>query len=334
MNGSVPETPALTGTLCLKTILVAVDLSPHSEATARYAVSFAKPFAASIVLVHVHAPVRGDGFVTEGGNETLERQQQQAQEALDRLAGTLREGHPACQAAFLTGDPAEEIVRLAQQRDADLIITASHHPGVLARLLYLDQAPRIMHAAPCPVLVHHEAYQGMLTEPDSSLAAQTTGSEGKAIRKRILLPVDLAGEPGPAVAFAAKLAHLWDAELYALHVYCAPPSAADPHHVYAVQGIDWQRRQLEGKLLDWVTLLETQHARTFALFEDGESPAREIQRVAANLRADLIVVSTHDRGWLAKYLFYSDADEIARRAAAPVLVFRAKQEAERSGRST
>lgn len=67
------------------------------------------------------------------------------------------------------------------------------------------------------------------------------------------------------------------------------------------------------------------------LFEDGESPVREIQRVAGNLRADLIVVSTHDRAWLAKYLFYSDADELARWAAAPVLVFRAKQDAERSG---
>lgn len=58
MNVPVPETPALTGTLCLKTILVAVDLSSHSEATARYAVSFAKPFEASIVLVHVHPPKR------------------------------------------------------------------------------------------------------------------------------------------------------------------------------------------------------------------------------------------------------------------------------------
>lgn len=123
----------------------------------------------------------------------------------------------------------------------------------------------------------------------------------------------------------------WEADLYVLHVYSAPAYAANPHYVYAVQGIDWQRRQLEDKLLDWVSQLQKQHARTFALFEDGESPAREIQRAASNLHADLIVVSTHDRAWLAKYLFYSDADEIARRAAAPVLVFRAKQDAERPG---
>ena len=32
MNGPVPETTTLTGTLCLKTMLVAVDLSLDSEA--------------------------------------------------------------------------------------------------------------------------------------------------------------------------------------------------------------------------------------------------------------------------------------------------------------
>jgi nucleotide-binding universal stress UspA family protein len=67
MNAPVPETTALTGTICLKTILVALDLSPHSEATARYAASFAKPFGASVVLVHVHAPIEVNEFVSEGG---------------------------------------------------------------------------------------------------------------------------------------------------------------------------------------------------------------------------------------------------------------------------
>jgi nucleotide-binding universal stress UspA family protein len=332
MNAPHTGTTALTGTISLKTILVAVDLSPHSETTARYAVDIAKFFGASIVLVHVHVPIEVNEFVTEGSFEAMSRQRRHAQELLTGLADTVRESHPACQEAFLIGDPAEEIARLAHERDADLIITSSHHPGLLARLLYLDQAPRIMHAAPCPVLVYHEGYRGMLSSPSSSPAAQVAGSEGETIRKKILLPVDLAAEPGPTVAFGVKLARQWDADLYVLHVYSAPPYATSPHYVYAVQGIDWQRRQLEGKLLDWVSQLQKQHPRTFALFEDSESPAREIQRVAGNLHADLIVVSTHDRAWLSKYLFYSDADEIARRATSPVLVFRVKQEPERSGR--
>lgn len=328
MNAPGPETTTLTGTISLKNILVAVDLSPHSEATARYAATIARRFGASILLVHVHAPIEISEFVGEDGYEAMERHRLHAREALSNLAGTIRDSYPACHETFLIGDPAEQITSLAHERSADLIITASHHPGFLARLLYLDQAPRIMHAAPCPVLVYHQTNDAMVTAPSSGSAVQAAASEGETTRKTILLPVDLAGEPGPMVGFAAQLAHRWEADLYVLHVYSAPSYATNPRQIYALQGIDWQRRQLEDKLLSWVSELQKQHARTFALFEDGESPAREIQRVAGSLHADLIVVSTHDRAWLARYLFYSDADEIARSAAAPVLVFRAKQDAE------
>jgi nucleotide-binding universal stress UspA family protein len=61
-----------------------------------------------------------------------------------------------CDSVILVGSPAEQITALARDMDADLIVTASHHPTFLARLFSLDQAPRIVHRAPCPVLVYHE----------------------------------------------------------------------------------------------------------------------------------------------------------------------------------
>jgi nucleotide-binding universal stress UspA family protein len=203
-----------------------------------------------------------------------------------------------------------------------VIITASHHPSFLARLLNLDQAPKIMHRAPCPVLVYHGDQPTRLVSPNPSPEMQAAGLEPDAMHKKILAPVDLAAEPGPTLDFAVKLAREWNADLYLLHIYSAPPFIGNSHYIYAVQGIDWHRRQLEDKLLDWVDRLQKDYPRTFPLFEDGEHPAEGIQAVAAALPADLIVVSTHDRNWLARWFFYSDADEIARTAAAPVLVFR------------
>jgi nucleotide-binding universal stress UspA family protein len=61
-----------------------------------------------------------------------------------------------CESAFLEGEPAERITALAREMGADLIVTASHHPTFLARLLNLDKARQIMHRTPCPVLVYHE----------------------------------------------------------------------------------------------------------------------------------------------------------------------------------
>lgn len=254
----------------------------------------------------------------------MERQRRDAQAALSRLVGTLRESYPACEPTFLLGDPSEEIVGLARDLKADVIITASHHPSFLARLLNLDQAPKIMHHAPCPVLVYHGNRQARLVSPNLGPEMQVPGLEPDALRQKIVAPVDLSAEPGPSLDLAVKLAREWNADLYLLHIYSPPAYAANSRYIYAVQGIDWRRRELEAKLLDWVDDLQKNHPRTFPLFEDGDHPAEGIQAVAAALPADLIVVSTHDRIWLARWFFYSDADEIARTAAAPVLVVRGR----------
>ena len=140
--------------LDIRRILVAVDLSLHSERTATYAANFAKSFGASVTLAHVFAtePVR-----TLNANETpAEAERHDTERKLGELVGKIRRIYPKCEMRFRNGDPAEAIVGLAQDMAADLIITASHHPGFLTRLFGWDQAPRILHRAHCPVLVYHE----------------------------------------------------------------------------------------------------------------------------------------------------------------------------------
>jgi nucleotide-binding universal stress UspA family protein len=54
---------------------------------------------------------------------------------------------------MLTGTPANEIARLAQQEQAELIVMGSHGRGGLARLLVGSVAEIVMRKAPCPVLI-------------------------------------------------------------------------------------------------------------------------------------------------------------------------------------
>ena len=139
----------------IKQIVVAVYLSPRSEATARYAVEIARAFGASIVLVHVHAAIEVNEFMTEEDYRALDRQRQAAQVALTKLTQTLQAEYPACEERFLIGEPAEQVASLAHELNADLIIAGSHRPGLLVRLFNLEQAPQIVHRAPCSVLVYH-----------------------------------------------------------------------------------------------------------------------------------------------------------------------------------
>jgi nucleotide-binding universal stress UspA family protein len=150
------ETDKTSQNVNLRKIVVAVDLSKHSEKTAAYAAEFAKSFGASITLVHVFAPERITEFTTQEVHEGNEEEKKAMERELVRLADTIRETYPDCGFEFRVGDPAEQVTLIARDLDADLIITASHHPGFLSRLFGLDQAPRILHRARCPVLVYHE----------------------------------------------------------------------------------------------------------------------------------------------------------------------------------
>jgi nucleotide-binding universal stress UspA family protein len=159
-ENQLTERVAPPATFSVKKILVALDLSPYSEATARYALEIAKTLGASLVLVHVFEPIQMNEFTTEEGFRVLDHDRQVMEQALTDLTKTLQETYPACTEKFIVGEPAEEVALAARALDADLIITASHHPSFLGQLFGLDQAPKILRHAPCPVLIYHEKKEG------------------------------------------------------------------------------------------------------------------------------------------------------------------------------
>lgn len=139
-----------------KTILVAVDLSPHSEQTAEYAVSIAKQFGASLKLIHVYAPPDSVEFGKEDIYRLLEKDRKDAERRLTNLTDQIRAIYPKCESLFVTGDPAEQVARAASVARAGLIVVGRHHQTLVGRFFKLDQAPKIIHRATCPVLVRDD----------------------------------------------------------------------------------------------------------------------------------------------------------------------------------
>jgi nucleotide-binding universal stress UspA family protein len=142
----------------IRKIVVAVDLKDHSEATTQYAAELAKCFNADLYVVHVFSPASFYAVASEKTYGLIDEECVRLRERLDQLTDGVREAVPKSEAILLMGDPVAEITAMALDVGADLIITASHHPGFLARLFNLDKAPNIMHHAPCPVLVYHEQH--------------------------------------------------------------------------------------------------------------------------------------------------------------------------------
>jgi universal stress protein F len=156
MNQILEETEKISENFDIRRIVVAVDLSKHSKKTAAYAAAFAKSFGASITLVHAFPPEHIGEFTTEEVHESYKQELAATERDLGKLADAIRETFPDCDFEFRVGDPAEQVNLIAKDLNADLIVTASHHPDFLSRLFGTDQAPRILHRAQCPVLVYHE----------------------------------------------------------------------------------------------------------------------------------------------------------------------------------
>jgi universal stress protein A len=142
--------------LSIGKVLVAVNLSDHSEATTTYAAEIAKFFDASLTIGYVYLPVPFCEYASETTFTVLEDQRRDLQRMLKILTQKAQKIGVICQSVFLVGEPAEQISILAREMGADLLITASHHPAFLRRIFSLDKAPRVKHRAPCPVLIYHE----------------------------------------------------------------------------------------------------------------------------------------------------------------------------------
>jgi nucleotide-binding universal stress UspA family protein len=79
--------------------------------------------------------------------------QDEAQTAVDLVAATFDGWGPTIHKQVRSGSPAQEIVRAAEDLDADLISMAAGSRGLTPTILLGSTASRVQHSAPCPVLI-------------------------------------------------------------------------------------------------------------------------------------------------------------------------------------
>ena len=77
----------------------------------------------------------------------------QAEKKMAALLERLKPKYPDCEGVLLRGDAAENIVKLAAEREADLIIIGSHGAKGIEKVLLGSVAERVLQQAGCPTLV-------------------------------------------------------------------------------------------------------------------------------------------------------------------------------------
>lgn len=136
-------------------VLVAVDLSEESGAIVNRALKIA-PDSAEVHLAFVQEPMEAVymgvvpyGPVFVGMDQVEDRLQKELKGKLEQWADA--HGIPLDRTHFLSGNPAREIHRFAEENGIDLIVIGTHgQKGV--QLLLGSTANSVLHGASCDVL--------------------------------------------------------------------------------------------------------------------------------------------------------------------------------------
>jgi universal stress protein A len=139
-----------------KKILFPTDFSTASDAGLPQAVSLAKDTGATLVILHVQEPP-----LAYGGGELYYGIPEPNTEALEKMLSEVKPDDPSVKFThrMVVGDPATEIVRVAQEEQADLIVMGTHGRTGLTRLLMGSVAEAVIRRAPCPVLTYREPHK-------------------------------------------------------------------------------------------------------------------------------------------------------------------------------
>jgi universal stress protein A len=143
--------------MSIKRILVPVDFSKASLHALDYARSFAEPFHAALLIVHVVEPIYYatpvDMYAASPNVAMLvEEQRRMATAHLDRLSADLTKKGQPHRTVLKSGAPAQSIIDTARSAKADLIIMATHGRTGLAHMFLGSVAERVVRTAACPVL--------------------------------------------------------------------------------------------------------------------------------------------------------------------------------------
>ncbi|HZQ99535.1 MAG TPA: universal stress protein [Chloroflexota bacterium] len=223
-------------------------------------------------------------------------------------AGMEARGVRASTAIRHDGAVAEEIAAAARELDADAIAMATHGRHGLARAWLGSVAEGVLASSPVPIL---------LTRP---------GTRHVGRFRTLLVPLDATLGGALALAAATHLARTIGAGIVLLQVVPLP-ERGDPSLrplEMLLDGLDWEaaagaaaRRYVDQLAVRLV------HAGLAAQGRVAVGPvAPTIERVAGEVDADLIVMSTHALTGPIRAIVGSVADEVVRTAQRPVLLVR------------
>lgn len=294
-------------------ILTPVDFSSASDVALAHARAVARP-GSEIVLMHVIPAPEFDSSIVPPPSDRWETQRLAFQAAEGSLRDLKSRIDWPAGGEILThvsqGDAAEEIVLQAIALDASMIVMATHGRGAAGRLAFGSVADTVARHAPVPVLLVRPP---MTDEP---LEVTAPG--------RILVPIDGSEVSMEAVPAAVALAKECTAPVCLMTVRELNRAALMPSPMNPVLIFDD-----DGSADDLAEMLEAVAAvvRQEGLPASTQVLTGPVAPVISDQvqSGDIVVMTSHGRSGVRRWLLGSVAEYLVRHAAAPIMLVPPKE---------
>lgn len=294
----------------LDRLLVPTDFSERADAALGLGLQLARRLGAEVVLLHVLTPVETEEwspllFTPGGGAPRDELGAIVAQLMDEALARHDAEGVAVVRRTMRGNLAAPAIAAAAAETGARLVIMGTHGRRGLRRAVLGSVADEVVRTAPCPVLLAREG----------ALPPQA------CVIERVLVPVDLSPFSWSVLPWAETLASACGARIDLLHVLDVFPTAGlyGLYYAAAADVTPHVAALAEAEMKTHVAALTAAGFDAAAHVEIGP-PADGIVHYARAHDVDVVVVASHGRTGLSRFVLGSVAEKVAHAAPCPVLV--------------
>ena len=290
--------------MTIKRILVGTDFSPEAVVATEHAVKLARYLDAELELVHYGTVPDETRDVPPGSssapviNQLALAKLAEDKARLDELRTEIEARGVAVTARLIDAYPDIGLCDSAEELDVGLVVTGTHGRTGLSRFLLGSVAERVMRNCKRPIMV-----------------ARNSDHDTEGGFKRILVPTDFSQLAERALEFALGLAaSAGVVELF--HCWQVPPMTMGYELEPLVESLG-SEVQAQGD-----ALLET-HARDdvhLGFFALRDAPAQGIQVRLEQEDFDCVVMGSHGRRGLSRFLLGSVAEVTVRHAPCSVIV--------------
>ncbi|MCB9556400.1 MAG: universal stress protein [Deltaproteobacteria bacterium] len=288
----------------MENILVATDFSLSAETAYSLVVQLAKRTNADVALLHVD---ESHGFhSSEELTDYLDRIAVYRRQLVDKALDFFRRNEIEPVLHQVSGVASEQIVALAGDLDADLVVMAKHGARTSSEHLLLGSTTtRVLRSCPVPMLIVPQQLSPHLAQPP----------------QRLLVSTDFSDDSRRGLDHAVTLAEQLSLEIGLIHVLRLPylipaiPGELVPAHVPGSLTNRWQtdaNSQLTSEARRVSTVTVTPQLVL------GTSVAVELAQQAQP--ADLLVIPSHGKGALRAMALGSNTASLVKLARNPLIV--------------